>query len=266
MGKLALVDLTYTRHVSICVNIITLLLLAGFGQLFAQDNRQITTQDDKLTFSQDSRIAIDSAANRYIQATDIYPTLFYGLDYKGYPASKNHPYLNDVMYTKGRLSYQHVTYPEVFLRLDLNRDELMVKTPDFRNVVLNPDQVESVEMFGKHIFYFQKDSLPGCPEAGYYFQLYNGICKVLEKRNAIMIENTEPGRLIRFFEFSTSYYLYKDGVYHTIKGKRGLWKALSPYKTELKRTIASQRLNYKKNTEEFLILTVHEYEKLSGTQ
>ena len=208
--------------------------------------------------------SVDSSAVEYLQTVLNYSLLYYGAEYEGYPRTTNHPYLIDDQYTKARLSYKNVIYPEALLCLDLNRDELVIKSPGFRNIVLFPENVDFVELHGKYIIYFQKDSLHGCPSSGFYILLHSDKCKVLEKRNAQIMEKTSPGLFERYFDFSTRYYLYKDGVYYSIKNKRGLLKALQPYKKELKRFISSRKLNYKNDTEAFLIHTVNEYEQLTG--
>jgi len=220
------------------------MLILGFGRLSAQD------------------AVIDSAAISYIHASENFSTLFYGTEYEGFPRAKNHPYLKDEQYTKGRLLYQQVAYPEALLRLDLYRDELIVRTPGFRSIVLVPENVGFAELHGKRIVYFQKDNSPGCPATGYYLMLYAGDCKVMEKKHAQMIEKTEPGRLERFFELSSRYYLYVNGVYYPVKNKSGLLKVLNPYKKELKRFISSQNLNFRRNAEQFLTQTVQEFERI----
>ena len=247
-----------------------ILLLLGSGSVMSQEpsySLPIEPSYDLpqgLPISQERCEAVDSAAMAYFRTVNSYSPLYYGTEYEGYPRTTNHPYLIDDQYTKARLSYQHVIYPEVLLRLDLNRNELIVRSPGFRNIVLFPGNVDFTEMHGKHIIYFQKDSLSGCPSSGYYILLYSGNYTVLEKRNAQLMEKTSPGLLERYFDFTTRYYLLKDGIYYTIKNKQGLLKVLHPFKKELKRFISSHRLNFKDDAEEFLILTVIEYEQLSG--
>ena len=213
---------------------------------------------------QENRESVDNAANEYFRAIGSFSPLYYGAEYEGYPRTTNHPFLKDDQYTKARLSYQNIIYPEALLRLDLFNNELIVLSPGFRNIVLFHGNVDFVELHGKHIIYFQTDSLPGCPSSGYYNLLYSGNCKVLEKRYAELMEKTNSGKLERYFDVSTRYYLFKNGAYYAIKNKRGLLKVLYPFKKELKRFISVRKLNFRDNAEEFLIFTVNEYEKISG--
>lgn len=214
--------------------------------------------------AQELKQSVDSNVIRYMQQSGGSSALYYGNEYEGYPRTTNHPFLKDIQFEKTQLSYQNVVYPEVWLRLDLNRDELIVRSPTLREIVLFPQKVDFAILHGLHVFYFQNDSLPGCPSGGYYILLYSGKCKVLEKINAPLLEKTTTNRLDRYFEFSSQYYLFLDGKYYNIKGKNGLLNVLQPYKKELKQFISSRKLSLRNQSEQFLIQTIGEYERISN--
>ena len=224
-------------------------LLLCCGRLFAQDARQQM---------------IDNAAMKYLQIVGNQSVLYYGNEQEGHSRTSNHPYLIDAQYAKARLSYLKVIYPEALLRLDLSRNELVVQSPEHRNFVLFPENVDDVELHGYHIIYFRRDSLPGCPSTGYYLLLHSGTCKVLEKHTAMLMRNTQSTTLDQYFALSTNYYLYKDGVYHIIRSKNGLLKVLHPHKKELRRFISAHRWRFRRDAEELIPQTVNEYEKISG--
>ena len=209
------------------------------------------------------RQLLDNSAIEYLRIAGNQSTLYYGKGQDGHPRATNHPYLITTQYAKARLSYLGVIYPEALLRLDLSRDELIVQSPDFRSIVLFPENVDFAELHDQNIIYFRRDTLPDCPSTGYYILLYSGNCKVLEKQTAAYMLNQSSGQF--FYSLSTKFYLYKDGVYYNIKNKQGLIKALNPYKKEVKHFISTNHLKFRKNPEEFLIRTVSEYEKLNGS-
>jgi len=211
--------------------------------------------------------SIDSTVVRYMRTANKHSVLYYGNNQDWLMRTTNHPFLVDVIYAKAHLSYHNVIYPETLLRLDLCRDELITLSPEFRHIVLFPENVDFAELHGKHIIYFRSDSLPGCPSSGYYFLLHSQKCRVLEKQSAtLMTANSQQRRVEYYYTFSTRYYLYKDDFYYTIRNQRRLLKVLYPYKKELKRFISANHLQFWGNAEEFLIRTVGEYEKLSGWQ
>jgi len=212
--------------------------------------------------AQEYKQPVDELTLNYLQVSGSFSTLYYGNEYEGYPRTTNHPFLKDIQFTKARLSYQNVVYPEVLIRLDLNRHELIILSPASREIVLFPEKVDFADIHGFHVIYFQNDSLPDCPSNGYYLLLHAGKCKVLEKINATLLEKSTTNRLDRYFEFSSQYYLYMDGQYYTIKSRMGLWNVLQPHKKALKQFVSSRKLNYRNNTGQFLVETVREYERL----
>ena len=224
-------------------------LIFGFGRLLAQNS--------------DQPQQIEDTALEYMRIAGKQLALYYGKEQEMHQRTLNHPYLVNEHFAKARLSYNDVIYPEAMLRLDLNRDELIIVSPDFRQIVLTPENVDFAELYGKHIVYFRRDSLPGCPSTGYYYLLHSGNCKILEKQVNRMIPNDKSEM---YFVLSTYYYLYKDGAYYTIRSKRGLLNALSSHRKELKRFISANHLSFRPYTEIFLALTVSEYEKLSQSQ
>jgi len=64
-------------------------------------------------------------------------------------------YLQFETYSHARLSYNKVVYPDASLRMDLFRDELIVKSPENYHIVLFPESVDFVEIHDYHIIYFQ---------------------------------------------------------------------------------------------------------------
>jgi len=227
---------------------LSLLVVVLSGCLFAQDvGRQQM---------------IDNAAIEYLRIAGSQSVLYTGKTQKEHPRITNHPYLIDAQYTKASLSYNQVIYPEVLLRFDLSRDELVVQSPGFRNVVLFPENVDFVELHGRHIIYFYRDSLPNSPSTGFYILLYSGNCKVMQKQTAKFMVNRNSYE--QYYELTTNFYLCKDDVYYTIGSNRKLLKVLQPYNKELKRFISAHRWRFRNDAEELIRQTVIEYEKLSG--
>lgn len=192
-------------------------------------------------------------------------TLYYGVEQDLQPRTTNHPYLKDAQYAKARLLYHNVLYPEVLLRLDFSRDELVALSPDQQNIVLFPENVDSVELHGQHIIYFRRDTLSGCPSSGYYILLHSGKYKVLEKNTASLKDTEGIGNQTEwYYAISTQYYLFMDDAYYNVSSQRSLLKALALHKKELKRFISANHLKFRKNAEEFLSRTVNEYEIITG--
>ena len=208
--------------------------------------------------------SIDNYAVEYLHIAEKQAVLYSGNKQDWHPRALNHPYLNETQYVKARLSYRKIIYPGELLRLDLSRDELVILSPNYYNIVLSPENVDYAELDGQTIIYFRRDSLPGSPSTGYYALLHSDKCKVLKKQTAALKTVASYSFDLEYVQ-STNFYLYKDGAYYPIRTKSGFLKVLQPYKKELKRFISANKLSFRNNTGEFLIRTVREYEKLSGS-
>ena len=222
----------------------------GSGLLAQPDSRQQT---------------LDRAATAYLNTVREESVLFYGAVQEAPPRATNHPYLEDAQYVPARLSYGGVVYPEAMLRLDLKQHELIVLSPDQRQVVLFPENVEEVELHGRRIVWHQPDGLPGCPTKGYYFLLHCGECRVLARQTADLTrKNSSDNYALNYYIFTTRYYLLKDGRWQVIRSRRGWLNALQPFKKEVKQWAAERRLSFRKSEEAYLTETIAAYEKFNG--
>ena len=210
--------------------------------------------------AQDERYALD-----YMDAVSRYAALFSGNRQQLLTVStENHQYFKDEDYTIGKLLYGGVVYPDISLRWDLYRDELVIFSPTNFNLVLNNEHLGFAEMYGYHIFYFRPDGLKGCPSAGNYIRLYSGEnLLLLEKLTNTFMRKEDHNKMIYYFTLSTNFYLQKDGAYYKIKSSRTLLKTLDTHRKELKRFIRANELKYRRDAEKLVLQTVMEHEKLS---
>jgi len=212
--------------------------------------------------AQDDRYAVG-----YMSAVSNYAALFSGnlqqpLTFK----PTNHPYFVQEDFASGRLSYGGVVYPSVWLRWDLYRDELMVMSPTNHIIVLKSEHIDFAELYGYRIIYLRPDDLPGCPPVGNYIQLNKGDFVLLEKIiNELHVKANTFDRFKTDYSFvlSSIYYLQKNGEYHRIKNRRTLLKTLETHRSELRRFIQANQLNYKRDAEKMVLEVINEHEKLN---
>jgi len=229
------------------------LMFFGWQTLLAQDSTlQHTTEQYAAT---------------YMDVATVHAALFSGNREK--PIVKqltNHQYFKEQDFIVGRLSYGGIVYPDVSLRWDLYRDELIVLSPANYNIVLNNGSIDFAEIYGYHIFYLHPDSLAGCPEAGNYIRLYAGDdFLLLEKLTNTMYrdENVQRNKYVYYFDLSTNFYLQKNGTYYKISNRRSLLKTLETHRKELRRFISARNMRYKQDAEKMVLEVVKEHEKLS---
>ena len=207
-------------------------------------------------------VMVEVTAARYLDAVAGQATLFYGRLQEPYGFSAtNHPYLKDPRYTKGALRYGGTLYPDVPLRWDMFRDELIAFSPDNYSVVLSPDKAEEATIHGYHIIYLQPDSLNNSPPPGYYLLLYTGQYTVLSKPVAVTQHKSIQQFIENYFVINTKYYIKKEGTYFPIKSKDALLNALGDYHKELNHFIRVNKYNFRRDAETMIVETVKEFEK-----
>jgi len=163
-------------------------------------------------------------------------------------------------YSKGRLCYGKAIYPEVYLLLDLFKNELIVFSPDkLYNIILDPEKVESAEVQGYHVIYLKPDGLKNCPEKGYYLKLYSGVYAFLKKESYIIIEKKAE----LFLKHKIKYFIIKDKEYFTVKSKRSILNTFKSHKKELNEFIKKNNLKFDDhNRESSIVQVVKQYESL----
>lgn len=201
---------------------------------------------------------------RYLDTVAGQAVLFYGKEEEPYAVvASNHPYFREAYYVRGRLSYRGVMYPDVPLRVDLYRDELLVLSPAARHVRLTSTEIDFAELHDRRIVYLPKDTLSKSLSPGLYFLLYDGDCRVFEKRTATLQQRTYMQTMEPYFAFSSVYYIRKESIYHRIKSRNALLKILGAHRKELELHIRVNQLDFRKDAGKMIVSTVETFEKLS---
>lgn len=211
-------------------------------------------------------ILAQDPARDYLVAAGNQAVIYHGKEQVKYPPNiLNHPYLGEDTYEAGDLSFEGILYKDVKMRIDLCRGELMVLSADNRfNIILPGDRVDYARLRGYHIFYHFPDSSKGCPPEGYYLRLYDSGLKVLERQSFILFRKTVGLEVESSFIRTVKYYVYKDGVYYTVKSKGSVLRLFKERKAELARFIRQEQFNFKEDPERSIVEVVKEYERLSG--
>jgi len=229
------------------------LMVVGWQQLSAQDSSVQRT--------------VEQYASEYMDAASAQAALFSGNRQKILVQTLlNHQYFKDQNFVNGKLSYNGVVYPDVSLRWDLFRDELIILSPADYNIVLISEYIDFAEIYGYHIVYLHPDRVAGSPPAGNYIRLYSGNDRLLlEKITNIMYrdENIKRNRFVYYFDLTTHFYLQRNGTYHKISNRRTLLKTFDTHRKELRRYINANDLRYKVDAEKMVLEVVKEHEKLS---
>ncbi len=201
----------------------------------------------------------------YFHTANGYATIYSGKEHQGYAGYiTGHPYLVTDQFGKGILRYDGLDYPDVSLRLDTYKNEMVIRTPDMLySVIVPPDKFEFAELHAYHIIYYRPDGLPGAPAEGYYVLHHNGEYPVMERRVSQYRETIDAMRIEAAFIHKNTFYVFRDGKPHPVRGKSSLLKLFKDRKKELNTYIKNAGLNFNARPEQAIVETVRMYESLT---
>jgi hypothetical protein len=200
---------------------------------FAGNNKALFTPDTPL-----------SAAAAYLRSADEQAVVFTGKEHEKYPIHyANSPWLKSTEYTRGILYANKKVYPDVQMKLDLYRNELVI-SPDNSpyNIVTTAD---SAFLHTTNVYFIPP--MPNQNLSGYVVVLHRGKHKLYLKYHLQLRQQVESGRVVYRFETSTSHWLHtSDGLF-----KLARISDLYPFFPEERRNIRAflhnNHLNFRKN-------------------
>ncbi|QDW24380.1 hypothetical protein FFJ24_005915 [Pedobacter sp. KBS0701] len=191
--------------------------------------------------------------------------IFNGKIYNIHPKFKEnkHAFFQSEHYVKGGIAYDGIFYPELSMKYDIIKDELLLLAPDhIEGVVLQREYVNSFTLY-EHQFINLKPatSLKGI-SAGYYDLLYKGKICLLVKRQKEITEKIEE-RIEKVISSKDSYYLLKDSSYQQISSKKDLLKLLNSTNDKNQAYIKANKLNFGKDFERSVLMLVGFHDSIS---
>jgi len=214
------------------------------------------------------KIPPSDAIQNYLTKTKAYSTLYNGKIEKSYDVLyANHPYLGADKHVQGTLCYNEVVYHDILMRLDLNRDELTVFSPDKRyHIVLEIEKFNYAIFNGYTIITSMDESNV---DSKYRILLKDGVYPVVKQyKGRVEAEQVSAIAIKQYFRFKEQFFVYINGIAYQVKNKNALLKLFPDKKKELNEFAKKQKLSFwEQNIEHAIIALVNHYESLiSGTQ
>jgi hypothetical protein len=222
------------------------------------------SSDDSVFFKK----ATDNTKAIYFESLGDQSGLLNGSQYAGYPfgfKDGGHPFFYTNVFLKGTIEYDRVLYPEAFLQYD----EVM-------DVIIFQDATHRIQLIGERILRFSllnnnfirivKDSgKRALVSTGFYHLLYEGNICLLKKEvksiREVLISNTEG--IYRYIDVKKYYYIKKNNEYYPVKRKKTLLELYKDRKKEMQQYIKRNKLNYKRDPDNFLIKATAYYDQLT---
>lgn len=207
-----------------------------------------------------------SRISSYLNTVGNHAIIYTGREEVKYPTYVlNHPYLDTNEFRNGTLSFDGIIYPDVKMRLNLHTDELTVFSySNLFSIVLPSDRIDFATIDSLYIYYAnpQKETLPF--SKGYHVRIFKSKYEVWKRETMFMESKIKDMTLEYSFTKKRKFYIYKDGVYHTVSSKNSVLKLFDPAKKrDLKKYIKQHKLNFKRSPDEAIVSVVNYYEYLS---
>ena len=230
--------------------LIFILFLSG-GILWAQE-------------TETAQIPPADAIQNYLTATKEYAALFNGKIETPFDSRQfvNHAYLGTDQYTKGSLCYNQVVYRDVYLRLDLYRDEMTVYSPDKPyHIVLDKEKFNYAEINGFTVVTSIYETETG---EKYRLLIDNGIYPFVKQYRVTVKNELSNIDVRRHFLFQEQYFIYINGVLSPVKNKNSLLRLFPDRKKELNEYARQHKLNFKAKFEQSVVALVNHYETMNS--
>ena len=221
------------------------LLIFCSGFLWSQDQRM-------------ARIPSGDAIQQYLSEAKEYAVLFNGKIETPYEKPfANHPYLATNQYVQGALCYNGVVYQDVFMRLDLFRDELTVFFPGkpYR-IVLEPEKFNYAVLSGFTVIASTREPPV---RSSYVLLLKDGCYPVVKQYRGAVREEVTNLELRRNVRFQEQYFVYVDGVARPVNSKNALLKLFADRKKELNAYARQHKLSFRSQSHAQSVIALIDY-------
>jgi hypothetical protein len=235
-----------------------LVITAFFFVLTVPGNAQ---QSNKESFRKQ---AIQNLIGLYYHSLDSQAELYTAPLYERHiPAfTLGHPFFFSDSFSVGSIGYNGLIYTDVPVLYDIVRDELVTRSPNGFGIALIKPKVDSFSFSGR-LFVKLNDDTSGVATQSYYEMLYNGNIQLLAKRKKDVQVSSGVSTVERRVYEQDRYYLYKNGLFETIKNKNSLLSALKDKKNAVQQFIKQNNLKLKQNFEEDAARVVAYYDQLN---
>jgi len=209
-----------------------------------------------------AQIPPTNAIQDYLSAAKGYAALFSGKIETPFDSRRfvNHAFFETEQYVKGVLCYNQVIYPDIFMRLDLYRDELtVVFSPSSPRVVLEKDKFNYAVFNGSTLIVSRYASDTGWQ---YMLLIDDGRYPFVKKYRVTVREELSNTDVKRHFRFQEQYFIYIDETAYPVKNKNSLLKLFPDRKKELNEYARQHKLNFKAQFEQSVVELVNYYESL----
>jgi hypothetical protein len=214
--------------------------------------------------SQSQAVSKEDVQSYLNQVTD-YAVIYSGKVEEPYSLNPtNHPYFYTDEFSVGTLSYNNITYPDVMLRFDMYRRNILVKHSQIPyGIELNREKVDWAILNGYKIIESNKVDWENVPDNRFLILLHDGIYPIAKTSTLFLEDRIYNSAAEYYFSFKDYYYICVNDVCYHLKNKRSLLNLFPDKKRELDQYAKQMKLNFRKDPKMAYVELIKHYEKLS---
>ena len=205
----------------------------------------------------------------YIDRSGVAVLLYTGKEELRYPSLiRGHPYLDTDQYRDGDLMYAGRLYSGIRLRLNTHTDELTVLSPHYNDIIVSSDLMEYARLPEYTIIYnreFPKNEVKtgNALPSGYYARMATKKYPVYRREVRYPTRSTDGIYVELVFKMQSRLYIYKDGIYHSVRSKGSVLKLFKDKKKELNRYAKQTGLSFGNDRVNAVVALVRYYESIT---
>jgi hypothetical protein len=202
------------------------------------------------------------AITRYENSVNKQSMLYNGTEYfSPKQTSDSHPFLIDD-WTVGDIEYFGESFQQLPMMYDITTGKVIIESTYGAMMALVNEKISAFTL-GEHRFqYFPKRN--NLPQSDFYEALYTGRSMVVALRHKNVVKKIESSQVNYLYPEKTQFFIYKDGTYHAVTGKRSLLQIFSDRKNELKKLINTSGFNFSKDPAKAFAAIAAAYDSLKS--
>lgn len=166
-------------------------------------------------------------------------------------------------FSKGDVIYDGIRFNNIPLMYDLYEDKVISLVTPSAMFCLISEKVSDFYLNNHHFKYINVlDTTTSIIRPGFFDVIYDGNAKILAKRVKKVQLTTNSQNLGYYFVPKTTYYLVRNDKYEVISGESSFMNLFKDKKNELKKHLKENKIKFKKQPEEAMILLTTYYEGL----
>ncbi|HEY9489229.1 MAG TPA: hypothetical protein VIQ51_12885 [Chryseosolibacter sp.] len=173
---------------------------------------------------------------------------------------EEHPYFSSEDWITGSVFYDGELFENVPLMYDLFNNSLITEhIPSGHAIQLVPEKLQYFTLVNHYFERIENESVANSlPHTGFYQILYGGETKVLARRQKAIFEKINETTIERSFEDKDRYFIFRNGIYFSVRSKASVLKLLQDKKQDLKKFIKQKHISFSQNRE-LLLKSLAEY-------